>query len=154
MDELADRGEMKSTVSQWRCRQLVYGMVALLAFPCGPARAAGIPVTGQQSDTPPSSASQPSPQSPVAPGPQTSAPPVSSAATPAQSGQQAPVGTAAAPYENKIGVAASRPAGVVIAPAKQKRERSLVIKVGLIVGGAIAVGTVVGLSAASSSRPH
>jgi hypothetical protein len=66
----------------------------------------------------------------------------------------APVGTAVAPYEKGVGVAASRPAGAVIAPAKQKRTRSFVIKVGLLVGAAAAIGTVVALSSASPSHPH
>lgn len=65
-----------------------------------------------------------------------------------------PLGTAVAPHENTVGVAASRPAGAAIAPAKQRRVRSLLIKVGVLVGAAVAVGTVIGLSKASSSRPH
>ena len=69
-------------------------------------------------------------------------------------GTQAPVGTAVAPYEKGIGIAASRPAGAVIAPAKQRRTRSFVIKAGLIIGAAVAVGTVVGLSSGSPSRPQ
>ena len=69
-------------------------------------------------------------------------------------GTPAPVGTAAAPNEKGLGIAASRPAGAVIAPAKQRRTRSFVIKVSLIVGAAVAVGTVVGLSSASPSRPQ
>jgi hypothetical protein len=69
-------------------------------------------------------------------------------------GTTAPVGTAAAPYEKGVGVAASRPAGAVIAPAKQKRTRSLLIKVGLIAAAAVAIGTVVALSSASPSTPH
>jgi hypothetical protein len=52
------------------------------------------------------------------------------------------------------GVAASRPAGAVIAPGKQRRARSILIRVGVIVGAAVAVGTVVGLSHASPSRPN
>lgn len=68
--------------------------------------------------------------------------------------QRAPVGTAAAPYEDRLGVPASRPAGAAIAPAKQRRARSLTIKVGLIAAAAVAVGITVGLSASSSSRPH
>jgi cytoskeletal protein RodZ len=70
-----------------------------------------------------------------------------------QNGTSNPVGTAAAPYEKPTGVAASRPAGAVVAPAKQKRSRSFLIRVGLIVGACVAVGVVVGLSAASPSRP-
>jgi hypothetical protein len=65
-----------------------------------------------------------------------------------------PVGTAAAPYEKVTGVPASRPAGPAIAPAKQKRTRSMLIKVGLIVAAGVAIGTVVALSTASSSKPH
>jgi hypothetical protein len=71
-----------------------------------------------------------------------------------QNGATAPVGTAAAPYEKGVGVAASRPAGAVIAPAKQRRTRSILIKVGLIAAAAVAVGTVVALSNASPSTPH
>ncbi len=65
-----------------------------------------------------------------------------------------PVGTAAAPYEKITGVTASRPAGAVIAPAKQRRVRSILIRVGVVVGAAVAVGTVVALSHGSPSRPQ
>jgi hypothetical protein len=65
-----------------------------------------------------------------------------------------PVGIAAAPYEKVTGVPASRPAGAAIAPAKQKGARSILIKVGLIVAAGVAIGTVVALSTASSSKPH
>lgn len=81
-------------------------------------------------------------------------PPAPQPAQPAQAAPPAPVGTAAAPYEKGIGVAASRPAGVVIAPAKQRRSRSFLIKTGLLIGAAVAVGTVVALSSASPSQPH
>lgn len=74
-------------------------------------------------------------------------------APPQQQQPTQPLGTAAAPYETTTGVAASRPAGAAIAPAKQKRSRSFVIKVSLLVGAAIAVGTVVALSKGSPSRP-
>ena len=67
---------------------------------------------------------------------------------------QKPLGTAAAPYEKTTGVAASRPAGAVIAPARQRRARSILIRFGVIVGAAVAVGTVVALSQASPSRPN
>jgi hypothetical protein len=65
-----------------------------------------------------------------------------------------PVGTAAAPYEKTTGVSASRPAGAAIAPAKQRRARSILIRVGVVVGAAVAVGTVVALSHGSPSRPQ
>jgi hypothetical protein len=70
-----------------------------------------------------------------------------------QNGNSNPVGTAAAPYEKTTGVAASRPAGAVVAPAKQKRSRSFLIRVGLVIGACVAVGTIVALSAGSPSRP-
>jgi|SRR5580658_1945089 hypothetical protein len=77
-----------------------------------------------------------------------------SASDQSQNGTSKPVGTAAAPLEKGTGVAATRPAGAVIAPAKQRRARSILIRVGVVVGAAVAVGVVVGLSKASSSRPN
>lgn len=65
-----------------------------------------------------------------------------------------PVGTAAAPYETTTGVAASRPAGAVIAPAKQRRVRTFLIRMGIVIGAAAAVGTVAALSHASPSHPQ
>jgi len=47
---------------------------------------------------------------------------------------QEPVGTAAAGSVETTGVAASKPAGAAIAPAKQRRTRALLIKVGALVG--------------------
>ena len=96
------------------------------------------------SGTPPSHLSDAKQES----GASQSAPPQPPAAS------QAPVGTAAAPYEKVTGVPASRPAGAAIAPAKQKRSRSILIKVGLIVAAGVAIGTVVALSNGSSSKPH
>jgi hypothetical protein len=66
---------------------------------------------------------------------------------------QQPSGTAAAQQGKISGSALSRPAGVAIAPTKQKRVRSILIKVGFIAGAGIALGTVAALSAASPSRP-
>jgi hypothetical protein len=72
-------------------------------------------------------------------------------------GQQSPskpVGTAAAPPESTAGITASRPAGAVIAPAKQRRARAILIRVGLIVGAGVALGTVLALTHATPSRPQ
>jgi hypothetical protein len=66
---------------------------------------------------------------------------------------QQPVGTAAGPYAKPSGMAGSRPAGAAIAPAKQKRKKAILISVGLIIGGAVAVGAVAGLSKGSPSHP-
>jgi hypothetical protein len=70
-----------------------------------------------------------------------------------QTSTQKPVGTATADAPDSSGVAASQPAGVAIAPAKQKRTRTLVIKIGASVAAAVAVGTVVALTEATSSKP-
>jgi hypothetical protein len=64
-----------------------------------------------------------------------------------------PVGTAAAEAPTVSGVTAAQPAGVAIAPAKQRRVRTLVLKVGAIVGAGVAVGSVIALTAATSSKP-
>jgi len=82
---------------------------------------------------------EPAPQQPA---PQTAAP--NDTQTPQQ-----PSGTAVAPPVEVSGGAASKPAGVAIAPPKQRQIRSLLIKLGFLAGAGIAIGTVVGLSAAS-----
>jgi hypothetical protein len=66
---------------------------------------------------------------------------------------QKPVGAAAAEAPNASGIAASQPAGVAIAPAKQRRVRTIVLKTGAIVGACVAVGAVVALTAGTSSKP-
>jgi hypothetical protein len=97
------------------------------------------------------------------PGPQQSAPASSesqnqSEAPPLPAAQQQPapqkpVGTAAAEPTHAAGVAASQPAGVAIAPAKQRRVRTIVIRTAAIVGAAVAVGTVIALTEATGSKP-
>lgn len=72
---------------------------------------------------------------------------------PAQDNSHRPVGTAAAPYEPTTGIAASRPAGAAIAPAKQRRVRTILISLGVIAGAGIAIGSVAALSHGSPSRP-
>lgn len=70
----------------------------------------------------------------------------------APSGQK-PVGAAAAEAPNTSGVAASEPAGVAIAPAKQRRARTVVLRMGAIIGAGVAVGSVIALTAGTSSKP-
>ncbi|HEX4283715.1 MAG TPA: hypothetical protein VHZ28_01395 [Terracidiphilus sp.] len=64
-----------------------------------------------------------------------------------------PLGTAAAPETKPTGVTGSRPAGAVIAPAKQRRAHAILISVGLLAGAGIAIGSVAALSKGSPSRP-
>lgn len=90
--------------------------------------------------------------------PQQTAPPqVQSQQNPAEPSNtispQKPVGTAAAEAPNASGIAASQPAGVAIAPAKQHRVRTIVLRTGAIVGACVAVGAVVALTAATPSKP-
>lgn len=66
---------------------------------------------------------------------------------------QRPAGTAAAEAPRVTGITAAEPAGVAIAPAKQRRVRTIVLKVGAIIGAGAAIGTVVALSAGTSSKP-
>ncbi|HXM65551.1 MAG TPA: hypothetical protein VN911_02385 [Candidatus Acidoferrum sp.] len=70
-----------------------------------------------------------------------------------QTQPQKPVGTAAAEAPDTSGIAASQPAGVAVAPAKQHRVRTIVLRTGAIIGVAVAVGAVVALSAGTSSKP-
>lgn len=70
-----------------------------------------------------------------------------------QSESHKPVGTAVAETPAAVGVAASNPAGAAIAPPKQRRVRTILIKVGAIVGAGVAIGTVAALATASPSTP-
>jgi hypothetical protein len=167
------QGKMKSSHS-WLYRQIAASLVLLLGMPGSQAVAQNPqqPAQGQSSTTgqapahgtvPAASADATSPENalPENPVPATSpqqqpAPAQSAQPANAQSQQptdQKPVGTAAAPFERTLGVAASRPAGAAIAPAKQRRVRTILISVGVVVAAGVAVGTVVGLSKASPSRP-
>jgi hypothetical protein len=81
-------------------------------------------------------------------------------ATPAQQPQPAaqaptpkPEGTAAAGTNPATGVAASQPAGMAIAPAKQHRTRTIVLRTGAILGAGVAIGSVVALTEGTSSKP-
>jgi hypothetical protein len=66
---------------------------------------------------------------------------------------QKPVGTAAAEPAHAGGIAASQPAGVAVAPVKQRRTRTIVIRTAAIIGAGVAVGSVVALTAGTSSKP-
>ena len=64
-----------------------------------------------------------------------------------------PVGTAVAEALPITGVAASRPAGAALAPARQRRVRSVLIRVGSLVGAGVAIGATMALSQGCPSRP-
>jgi len=89
--------------------------------------------------TPAPATSTPTPQSTL---PQNNVPPA----------PQQPSGTAVAPAVQVSGSAASKPAGVAIAPPKQRQIRSWLIRFGFIAGAGAALGTVAALSAGSPGR--
>jgi hypothetical protein len=109
--------------------------------------------------TQPAQMQQQSSALPDAPSPQEVPQNAQQTASQSTSGQQqtspaSPVGTAAAPAEEPVGTTGSRPAGAVIAPAKQRRVHTFLISVALIAGAGIAIGTVAALTHASPSQPH
>jgi hypothetical protein len=91
---------------------------------------------------------------------QSAAPPASQPGTSPESDAQdqtqktpRPVGTAAAEAPKVSGVTAAQPSGVAIAPAKQRRVRTIVLRVGVIVGAGVALGSVIALTAGTPSKP-
>jgi cytoskeletal protein RodZ len=75
-----------------------------------------------------------------------------SAETPQQS-PQTPSGAAGAKAVNVKGAPVAQPVGAAVAPVRQRGHRSLLIKIGLLAGAGVAIGTVVALSAKSPTRP-
>ena len=71
----------------------------------------------------------------------------------AQNPSSVPSGAAGAKAPTVRGAPASRTVGAAIAPAKQRQRRSLLIKVGLVAGACVAVGSAFALSKASPSKP-
>ena len=71
----------------------------------------------------------------------------------AQNPDSVPSGAAGAKMPHAKGAPAARPLGAAIAPAKQRGKRSLLIKLGLVAGACVAVGSVFALSKGSSAKP-
>lgn len=99
-----------------------------------------------------------SPQQADPPQQEVSQPNAQAAAQPQASGAQDqklqhPVGTAAAEAPKVNGITAAQPAGSALAPAKQRRVRTIALKVGAIVGAGAALGVVIALSKATPSKP-
>jgi hypothetical protein len=144
--------------------------ITILGAQCGYAQAAPL---AQSQSTPQSQGSQAQPEAPAVQQGASSTPPQKpTMATPvipadptepkqnAQPAKQSPapdtpppVGTAVSPVVRSDGIPASRPAGAAIAPSRQRRKHSVALRVGLIVGAAVAVGIVTAASLSSSSRP-
>jgi hypothetical protein len=165
------RRGLVTTLARLLRQEIAIGLIVFMAAPFGGSvsvfaqqtvpgpQTAPVPqISGTSSSQPPSQSPATENEKPVNGTSQNQDNNPSNVPQPAQGQQQggapAPLGTAVAPYEKGIGVAASRPAGAVIAPAKQRRTRSFVIKLGVLIGACAAVGTVVALSNASPSQPH
>lgn len=104
------------------------------------------------SETLPNAPSASTPQQPAGePAARTSGEPPQAQAP--QKPAEPPAGAAVGQQGVTAGGAASKPAGNAIAPAKQRQVRSLLIKLGLIGAAGAAIGTVVGLSMGSPSKP-
>jgi hypothetical protein len=162
------------TKASWWSRQVARSLILWMAVPFGwnsacaqetpsvnpapqssPAQSAGNPVTPNQPGASAGENSKTSATYPDAPQAQTAQPDNGkSGSQPQPETGQKPLGVAVAPYTRPSGVAGSRPAGAVIAPAKQKRVRTILISVGLLAGAGIAIGTVAALSHASPSHPN
>lgn len=117
------------------------------------------PLLAQDAAPPPAEApavqnsTQPPIELPDSPGSSASAATATSSAQSTNAAQNSqPSGTAAAPSVQVSGSAASKPAGVAIAPPKQRQIRSWLIKFGFLAGAGVAIGTVAALSAASPGR--
>jgi hypothetical protein len=126
----------------------------------GPVQSSSAPSEGGQSSGDPASApAQPTQAQPTQAQP-TQAQPTPAQPSPAQPIQAAPQpatpkpeGTAAAGANPATGVAASQPAGMAIAPAKQHRTRTLVLRTGAILGAGVALGSVFALTQGTPSKP-
>jgi hypothetical protein len=106
-----------------------------------------------QATTPPPNPQQQSSESSSSSQSRSSQSSTSGQAGEAQPSGQKPVGTAAAGSVPATGVAASQPAGNAIAPGKQRRVRSIVLKTGAIIAAGVAVGSVAALTLGTSSKP-
>jgi len=150
---------MRSPIARFD-REIAFYLVVFLAAPLAHAADLPLPQVPLQEATPQTNAGQPpAPAQPATPEIQ----PPSEAQKPDQQvpdaqksteAPSAPVGTAASPVIRSRGNPASRPAGAAIASAKQRRTRSYALRVGLIIGAAVAIGVVAAASLSSSSRPR
>lgn len=149
---------------RWLKKYCTFCLAVGLAFPAARLLAQSTPENAAPENAPPQTAtSEPAPsagsatESPAAPAPgQAEGTSASAQSAPNQNSGtlNQPVGTAVAPYEKTSGVTASRPAGAVIAPAKQRRVRAFFIKIAVVVGAGAAVGAVAILSHSSPSQPR
>lgn len=144
-------------VQGWATRAVAIAIVASLLGSVSAAQQQSSPgnETPAPSQTAPAQTDQPLPDSPSSvaePQSQEKAPEQSPPSSAPPRARQ-PVGTAVAEPITTTGVAASRPAGAAVAPAKQRRMRTILIAVGALAGAGVALGAVTALSKGSPSKP-
>lgn len=104
------------------------------------------PPQSSQSSSSSAAGQRPDDSLPDAPQPQSQAPS-------SQQPSATPSGAAGAKAAKVKGAPVAKPAGAAVAPARQRGHHSLLIKLGLVAGAGIAVGSVVALAERSPSRP-
>jgi len=142
---------MSKSIS-WIERPIACSLVILLVAPLAGAanqQLPSAPLPQVAANQTPSSLAQSNPQNSGTPAAGQNKQP----GTSANQQNPAPVGTAAAPMVTTAGAPGSRPAGAAIAPAKQRRTHTLAIRVALLVGAGIAIGTVAAATMGSPSHP-
>ena len=117
-----------------------------------PSAAPKTPQPSTETPETPAPAGQAVPEAPQVQTPAAANPQTSSSSAQQKSGQE-PLGTATAERGATAGGPASKPAGMAIAPAKQKQSRSLLIKIGAVAAAGAAFGIVYGLTRATPSTP-
>jgi hypothetical protein len=141
---------------------LISSEMPLLASPQQSGQTQSTPSSSDQSSSGQSVVAQPSSaegnnkaqeaDDPLPDAPQAQSTQPQSAQTQQQSAQT-PSGAAGAKAANVKGAPVAQPVGAAVAPARQRGHRALLIKIGLLAGAGIAVGTVVALSEKSPTRP-
>jgi hypothetical protein len=151
------RGYDMSKCISWLEQASACFLVVLLLNPVAqaattPLPSAPAPQLKLAAEAPPSSAAD-AQAAPAQSGSQAQQAPAAQQPAPANQQTPAPVGTAVAPVVRPEGTAASRPAGAAIAPAKQRRTHTIAIRVALLVGAGVAIGTVTAATLGSPSHP-
>lgn len=110
------------------------------------------PQSSQSSSSQSSTSQKPEDSLPDAPQAQSGQQPTSQQSQ-SQQPASVPSGAAAAKAADVKGAPVAQPSGAAVAPPRQRGHRSLVLKLGLLAGAGIAVGSAVALSKGSPSRP-
>jgi hypothetical protein len=120
---------------------------SIAALACAVVLSTEIPLLAESPQSSQSGSTTQTPNNSLPDAPQSQTP------TPQPPPATAPSGAAGAKAANAKGAPVAQPAGAAVAPARQRGHRSLLIKLGLLAGAGVAVGSAVALSQGSPSRP-